>query len=61
MKSWEIMKLGWFKLGYSGYAVDDAKAHWSGLRIFQQKLFDGKIASKLFKFEWFGIFKTSDG
>ena len=24
MKSWEIMKLGWFKLGYSGYAVDDA-------------------------------------
>ena len=30
-------------------------------QIFSKNSFNGKIASKLFKFEWFGIFKTSDG
>ena len=30
-------------------------------QIFSKNSFNGKIASKLFKFEWFGIFKTSEG
>ena len=30
-------------------------------QIFSKNSLNGKIASKLFKFEWFGIFKTSEG
>ena len=60
----ELIPSVWLELGGATCASGQARryvSHWSGLRIFQQKLFDGKIASKWFKFEWFGIFKASEG